>query len=301
MKKIRKKANGNAAKSKTPLKIMVSMPNTLPFIHTAAHLSMMDIMSPPALAKVTEVLGTSEWMYTIDRQGGYPMHFNRNNSCRAVLDSGADFWLTFDSDMVFPQTVIADLLRVMTQGDEMYDPETKRVRKVSPGEIDILSGLYFKKAPPFPPINGVFTRDDLRYWHSPINTEYKGLVRNDVIGAGCMCVRPDALRKMDAPWFQYQEIVTLDGHHDLSSEDVWFCMRAQDCGLQVWTDTRMVCGHITGFSADQRHWDQFKNGTPESPGLFDPKDGHLRMELLDEDTGRHFVRNPNAWPGTGPR
>ena len=305
MKKIRKKIEydmTNVRKKDAPtLKIMVSTPNTLPFIYTPAHESLMEIFSPPAMETVNKVLGKGQWMYTVDRQTGYPMHFNRNSSCWAVLDSEADFWLTFDADMVFPPTIMADLLRVMTQGGETYDPETKKTRQVSPGEIDILSGLYFKKTPPFPPVNGVFTLDDNRYWHSPINTEYKGLVRNDVIGAGCMCVRPAALKKIGSPWFQYQEITEPNGKPAISSEDVWFCQRAQDCGLQVWTDTRLVCGHITGFAADQRHCDQFKYGTPEAPGLFDREDGHLRTELLDPDTVKHFIRNPMAWPGTGPR
>ena len=299
MKKIGKKSP--ASPKTEPVKIVVSLPNTLPFIHTKAHDSMMDVFSPPAMDAMNQVMGVGQWMYLIDRQYGYPMHFNRNCSCAAVLDSMADFWITLDADMTFPATVLADLMRLMVQGGETYDPETKKVRQVSPGEIDILSGLYFKKAPPFPPINGVFTRDDIRFWHSPINTEYKGLVRNDVIGAGCMCVRPDALRKIGHPWFKYQEITDLQGRNDISSEDVWFCQRAQDLGLQVWTDTRLACGHITGLVAEQHHWDQFKYGTAEHPGLFDREDGHLRLELLDNETIKHFTRDPKAWPGTGPR
>jgi hypothetical protein len=279
-------------------KLFISMPNTLSYLPTVSHDNFLQVFASPSMKALNEL---GEFSFIVDRQSGYPMDFNRNCSVESALESGADFWITFDSDMAFPTTVLADMVRVMFEGGERYDLDRQEVVRVNPEEVEVLSGLYFKKAPPFPPVSGVFIRDDRPERHAPINTEHQGLIRCDVVGGGCLCVRPDALRKLGDPWFKYMYGKDDKGKRFASSEDVWFSRQCADKGIGVWTDSRIKCGHLTSFMADERNWNIYRNGIGEEPGLFSRETGELNAMLFDEETRANLKLDPKKWPGTGPR
>lgn len=237
-----------------------------------------------------DLLGTEEYSLEYDCQAGFPMDRNRNASCRAALSEGVDWWVTFDSDMAFPRDVIWGLLRPMVAGGSEYDVELGEVRHVRPEQVDVVSGLYFRKGPPFTPVSGVLTRKDHPAWHHPINTDWAGLVRSDIVGAGCLAVRGSALQKIGEPWFEYMD---WPGRQE-SSEDIHFCLQAKNRGLGVWTDTRIPCSHFYVNQSNTENWKQVRQTYFDSRGV--PLEGFVDpgiKTVFNRDLGK-------PWPGSAP-
>lgn len=136
-----------------------------------------------------------------------------------ALESGCDAVLWLDSDMVFP----IDMINRMVEQDK-----------------DIISGLYFTRRLPIKPvayeklgynINKTVDCKSLE----PIpkkTTEVQG------IGFGCCLMKTKVLKDVTDKF--HAAFSPMPG----LGEDLSFCMRARDCGYEIYLDPTIVCGHV---------------------------------------------------------
>jgi hypothetical protein len=271
--------------------IVLSMPETREYRPEINHQSLMLAVGPGPWRELQRIMGNRTWTLVYDWQNGFPLDLNRNNSVKTALSYQADYWITLDSDMVFPWDVIPRLIETMENGGVQYRGE--KIEDVPAQDIDILSGLYFWKKPPYMPVSGILIRTDFPF-HICINTQWPGLVKTDIVGAGCLCCRGAVLKQMVYPYFFYRE--WKDGV--FSSEDILFSVQAREAGFKAWTDTRIKCGHLLQQVVSHESW------TPHIKEAFD-EHGGLRPEAISQDTKQHLSPDldlshwPGSWPGIG--
>lgn len=144
-----------------------------------------------------------------------PLGRARNNIVAAALDSQATHILFVDSDMVIPLDCLGRLLA---------------------REVDVVSGLYFTRTPPhWPVVSKQFSRP-----LKPMHDYPPGLTKVWGFGFGLCLVRASVFLKMaehykDQNWFAFE---SNDG------EDVWFCNRAAELGINCYLDATVKCGHV---------------------------------------------------------
>lgn len=134
---------------------------------------------------------------------------------RALKADGCEWTLWFDSDMIF-------------------EPDT--MTKLLAHNEPIVSGLYFRRNPPYTPV--AFDKCDTK------NREWSDLPLPDKttecggIGFGCVLVKTDVLFDVAAKFGTWFEPMNGFG------EDLSFCWRARECGYKILLDPSVKCGHV---------------------------------------------------------
>src|SRR3989304_345912 len=145
----------------------------------------------------------------------------RNNLVESVLgdpdvkDDDFIFWV--DSDVLLEPDILPRLLD-------------------SGKDKDIITGIYYQKAPPYWPLIMLKLPFEKREGMHQFLYDYpKGNYRVDAIGFGCVLVRVSVFKKIEKPWFDW----TVE-----SGEDIYFCVQAKKHNIEIWTDTNAVVGHV---------------------------------------------------------
>jgi hypothetical protein len=99
---------------------------------------------------------------------------------------------------------------------------------------DFVTGMYFQKRQPYWPLVGRYLEDKghfqwISHWQENVLTEVDGC------GFGCVYTSMAMLRKIEVPYFEY---------NDKISEDLYFCLKAKRAGYQLYVDTGILCGHL---------------------------------------------------------
>lgn len=167
---------------------------------------------------------------TLNREGeclvsfliGSLIYDSRNTLCKQAITHDCDYVLWFDSDMVFEPDVLQKMLRHMEDGK------------------DIVTGLYFRRRPPFTPVifsEITFDEDErgtaIGYEDYPEDE----LFEVEACGFGCVMVRKEVLLDVllnYRTWFN-----PLYG----AGEDIAFCVRAKELGYKIWCDPTIKLGH----------------------------------------------------------
>lgn len=140
----------------------------------------------------------------------------RNWIIQKALEDGATHVLFVDHDMVFPKNTLETLLK---------------------DGKDIIGVEYFMRKFPrehtFAPLVA-----------PEIGVGYEKPYKARFCGTGLMLINLKVFEKMTKPWFN-------NGRDDKGQvaigEDAWFCLTAQDCGLEVWIDPTLQVGHIGNY------------------------------------------------------
>lgn len=150
---------------------------------------------------------------------GSLIYDSRNKLVKQALAAEADVIVFFDSDMVFSSDTLERLVKHIEDGKQ------------------VVSGLYFKRRPPYTPVlyksleaNGK-AEDFVDY---PVNSVFKV----EGCGFGCVAITTEALYKMALccnNWFEPLE------HY---GEDLSFCYRAKQCGIEIYCDSSIKLGHV---------------------------------------------------------
>jgi hypothetical protein len=142
-----------------------------------------------------------------------------------------------------------------TDDDHVYQPDT--VMRLLARDVDIVSGLYCMKFPPFPLI--ALNNPNDANMSSFVNMQKYGpydMFEVARVPAGCLLLRIDALRAMQryfnkligytvgskiwTYWFTIGQIIK-----DEWGDDLWFCDKAREAGLKVYLDCAVRAGHLT--------------------------------------------------------
>lgn len=139
----------------------------------------------------------------------------RNKLAARALQMGAEYVMWFDSDMIFEPDTMVKLLKA---------------------DKDIVSGLYFRRSPPYTLVAFDELDIEARKW-----TDAKipdKITKVGGVGFGCVLMKTDVLFEIASKfktWFE-----PLNGF----GEDLSFCWRAKQCGYDVWLDPSVSCGHV---------------------------------------------------------
>lgn len=160
----------------------------------------------------------------------YNVAHNRNLLTKMALALGCSHIWYVDDDQIFT----ADTLERLVSHD-----------------VDVVSGLYVKRSPPFPPLlyqekaEGPFVAVALR-------PEMHGLVEVAAAGAGCLLVKTDVLRtSAGRSWWTVGQLDSGE-----MSEDLVFCRSLRQAGFKVYVDTDCPVGHVGSV----RYWPQRVGG-----------------------------------------
>lgn len=138
----------------------------------------------------------------------------------ALNDYNSDYVFFLDVDVFPPQNIIEKLLA-----------QNK----------DIVSGPYHSKKPPFHP-HAYKELDNGSY--ETIEIKKNSLLEVDAVGAGCLLIKTNVLKKMTKPWFS-TVLPGLNAEHakDLKfdktqglGEDLYFCKKARNAGFKIYYD-----------------------------------------------------------------
>ena len=169
------------------------------------------------------------------------VYTSRKELCRIAMESGSDFVLWLDSDMIFAPTLMEDL---------MADMEGR----------DMVTGVYHARKPPFRPILWKTCRKTTpgggeveHYDDYPTD----GLFEVEACGFGAVLMRTDVIRTV-AEMF-YETFGPMPGF----GEDLSFCIRARAAGVKIWADPKIQLGHCGQMTVNQ---DTFRAFTSQ-PGF----------------------------------
>ena len=178
---------------------------------------------------------------------GSLIYESRNKLAALGVESEADYILWLDSDMVFRPDTLERMLAVLDEHPE----------------IDILSGLYFRRATPFTPVlfsklevndQGVLEWDDVHELpDEPFEIAGCGfggvLMKTD-------CLLDIAAKEGGGVWFT--PIAN-------AGEDCSFCIRARQYGYKIYCDPRIELGHMAYAPVNRAFYEAVKedhsNGT----------------------------------------
>ena len=175
---------------------------------------------------------------TLDKEGeclvsfliGSLIYESRNNLAKQAITYNCDYVLWLDSDMAFDRDVLTRMLRHMESGK------------------DIVTGLYFRRRPPFTPVlfkELNFEEGNLK-WEG--YDDYPEDEPFEVAGAGfgCLMLKKDVLLDV---LLNYQTFFNPMEH---AGEDIAFCVRARELGYKIWCDPTIKLGHIGAQIFDEQ-------------------------------------------------
>ncbi|HET6455522.1 MAG TPA: hypothetical protein VFI02_14045 [Armatimonadota bacterium] len=133
--------------------------------------------------------------------------------------------LFIDADMMFPPHGLVRLLN---------------------REVDIVSGMYFKKTPPYTPLaarcNDKGQPQLIQEWEDDVLLD-----DIDRVGAGFLLIKTEVFEKMQRPRF----MCYFDKWEEINHEDWYFCKKARQLGFKIHLDTGLQLGHVGPYIYSQ--------------------------------------------------
>ena len=152
----------------------------------------------------------------------------RNQLLAYALENSFERVLWFDSDMTFTRSDLECLIEDLDNGYE------------------IVSGLYFKRKPPFTPT--IFKTCEIQKLEGnlldPVSEVYTDYPNNSIFeiaacGFGCVMMDMNAVKRIVEKMGRMLFMPVAGFGEDLS-----FCLRARSLGMKIWCDSRIKCGHV---------------------------------------------------------
>lgn len=156
---------------------------------------------------------------------GSLIYTSRNSLATTAIQSEADFVFWLDSDMVFKPDTLVRMMDTLKKND-----------------LDILSGLYFRRVPPYSPV--LFDKldiDGVKADYSEYSKIPDDLFEVGACGFGCVLMKTDVFFDVQSKFGNMFAPIGNNG------EDVAFCWRARQCGYKIICDPSVICGHV-GYS-----------------------------------------------------
>ena len=167
---------------------------------------------------------------------GSLVYTSRNELATRAISGEYDYVFWLDSDMVFAPDTLERMMRTLKEKD-----------------LDILTGLYFRRVPPYSPV--LFDRLDIDgeicYW-----SEFKD-IPDDVFevggcGFGCVLMKTDVFMDVQGKFGNMFAPIANNG------EDIAFCWRARQCGYKIYCDPSIECGHVGYATIDRDFYEVIK-------------------------------------------
>ena len=167
---------------------------------------------------------------------GTLVHEARNQLAKQAVDNGFDRVLWLDSDMVFNGDLMERLSADMDEGREF------------------VTGLYFKRKPPFTPTIysdcGMYMENGQMIPKATKIVDYpkEQIFPIKACGFGGCMMTVDLIERVGAKYGAPFNLVPGFG------EDLSFCMRVEDLGVEMFCDSRVKLGHIGNGVIDEDYF-----------------------------------------------
>lgn len=166
-------------------------------------------------------------------QVGSLIYTSRNHLAGIAIEQQYDYVMWFDSDMVFrPDTL------------------QRMVEELERDNLDILTGLYFRRVYPFKPV--LFSKlvpiEKGWEWEEPTDIPDKPFELAGC-GFGCVLMKTEVLMDVQAKFND------MFGPLNNIGEDLSFCWRATQCGYKVVCDPSIVLGHVGHMVVDKQFYE----------------------------------------------
>ena len=169
---------------------------------------------------------------------GYDCATARNKIAQAAIDEGADYVLMVDNDVVLPEDTLVNMLDDLKDvclgyyahrdADNIYRGRTSVCKLYQPDGTK-----YFNY-----PLDSEYTAEELRELRDT------GVTKLQIHGGGmgCAFINTNIFRSIQYPWYDW---VNYPGEkRGMLSEDLYFCELCRKARIQIYTDTRIGCGHM---------------------------------------------------------
>lgn len=177
-------------------------------------------------------------------QRGYPFikvaytraDIARNTFASQLLETDFTHLLMLDTDHVHPSDIVERLGRWVKEDPTRW----------------VVSGLYFRRGPPFDPLIYIERDGDLK----PLAQWEEGLIQVDAVGTGAILIARQVFETIPGPpWFYYEY---NNVHEDRwTTEDIVFCWLCREHGIDIWCDTTTVSPHLISTSIDESAFKQY--------------------------------------------
>lgn len=171
-------------------------------------------------------------------QMGSLIYMARNELAMKAIHMGADYILWLDSDMVFEPDLMTRLFESLKAND-----------------ADFVSGLYFKRFPPYEPV--VYSKFDIvddEIIAEKMTEVPKTVTEVGGVGFGCVLMSTALALAV------YNEYNTMFAPIGNVGEDIAFCYRAQTLGYKVLLDPSIRCGHVGHYVITEDLFNAFRKG-----------------------------------------
>jgi hypothetical protein len=147
----------------------------------------------------------------------------RRDCSQEALDVGASHLMFIDSDMVFPDNGILRLASL-----------NKR----------IIGANYNRRTLPLTSTVKLSNREG-QLIEVPGDQIPKQPFKCYAVATGFMLIQVDVFKELSRPWFYYEY---LEGKDTTTGEDVGFCKKAREKGIDVWCDPTIEVRHIGDYA-----------------------------------------------------
>lgn len=169
---------------------------------------------------------------------GYDVATARNRIAQKAIDLKTDYVLMVDNDVVLPK----DALKLLLENPQ-----------------DVCIGYYCHRSNDNL-YNGrtcickLKDENGKEYYHYPLESEYTaeevhgmrdaGVTKIEIHGGGmgCALIRTDVFKRLEYPWYDW--VNYGDANRGMLSEDLYFCVLCRNCGVKIYSDVRVGCGHM---------------------------------------------------------
>ena len=139
----------------------------------------------------------------------------RDKIAMDALSAGVDWVMWLDSDIIYPANIISKLMST---------------------NKDMVTGIYHKRIAPYTPCVYKLVEDKLQPY---LDYPEDKLFNVEAAGFGCMLMKVKVIK---AVYDKYGGcFFPVNG---VGGEDLSFIRRAKECGIEVWCDSSVRCGHI---------------------------------------------------------
>lgn len=166
---------------------------------------------------------------------GSLIYASRDELAKRAIEMGADYVFWLDSDMTF-------------------SPDTLERMFANKDKGDIITGLYFRRVPPFTPV--LFSKLEMDEeqrctWDEPAEIPDEPF---EVAGCGFGCVLMPTDIFIDVQ-SRYNAMFTPIGG---TGEDLAFCWRARQLGFKIICDPSIQLGHVGHHVITRQFYDAYK-------------------------------------------
>ena len=195
----------------------------------------MDQVPAPFCGSLAKLKKVGDCMLSM--QMGSLIYTSRNALATQAIQIDADYVLWLDSDMVFEPDLLERMAGVLRENN-----------------LDILTGLYFRRVPPYTPVlfDTLEIRDDQTCMWTEFTEIPNHLFKVGGCGFGCIFMKTDAFYDVQS------KFGNMFAPFGSTGEDLAFCWRARQCGYEIWCDPTIICGHVGYTISDEKYYESYK-------------------------------------------